>query len=124
MVTFTPDAYTELCQRVAAFGDRDHVVFVLWLDAQLDLLRSADGKAVWNEIHAARWSVSVEPLPGERYETEEEQVRWPEEHLKWTKERLMQIGDLRVNFSPAGSGATDVTVAFRDGQFHVHESDA
>ncbi len=124
MVTFTPDAYTELCRRVAAFGDRDHVVSVLWLDAQIDLVRSSEGKAVWKERRPAQWSVSVEPLPGERYETEEEKVKWPEEHVKWTKERLIQIGDLRVNFLPASSGTTDVTVACRDGQLYVQQSDA
>lgn len=124
MVTFTPDAYTELCQRIAAFGERDHVVSVLWLDAQLDLLRSSEGNAVWKEVRPAQWSVSVEPLPGERYETEEEQLKWPEEHLKWTKERLLQVENLRVLFLPAGSGVTDAIVACRDGQLYVQQNDA
>lgn len=92
----------------------------------MDLVRSAEGKAVWKEEHAASWAVSLEILPGEKYKTEEEELRWPEEHLRWLKTQLIQVGDLRVHFSPEGSGATEVTVAYSDsdGQFHVQRSDA
>jgi hypothetical protein len=107
MVTFTPDAYTELCQRVAAFDEPDPGVAVTWLPAQRDLIRTAEGKAVWIEPEPDRWAVGVMTL---------EDLPMPE--------KIHTIGTLRVYFHPEGSGAQEVTVAFENGAFHVRPNDA
>lgn len=121
MITFTPEAYAELSWLVSELGDRKHVVMLLWLEASLDLVRSDEGKAVWKEVIPARWHVSVEALPGEKYETEEER-RWSEHYVKWLEETLVLVGDLRVHFSPSKSGATHVTVTYVDGNFDVQQT--
>lgn len=123
MVTFTSDAYAELSRRVAAFDEPDPYVCVIWLTAQFDLVRSPDGKAEWKEEWPGRWSVSVQALPKEEHETEGEPT-FPEHYVAWVQQRLIQIGNLRVHFSPEGSGATDVTVVYSDGHFHVQHGDA
>ena len=122
MITFSPEAYAELRWLVSELGDRKHVVMVHWLDASLDLVRSDEGKAVWKEVIPARWHVSVEALPGEKYETEEEELRWPEHYVKWLEETLIQVGDLRVHFSPSKSGITSATVTYVDGNFDVQQT--
>jgi len=84
-----------------------------------DLARSPEGKAVWKEESPAQWRVFVRGFPNE-FETEEEQRDF-EAFRKFIEERLVPVEGLRVYFSPAGSGATDVTVDFAAGQFRVEQ---
>jgi hypothetical protein len=62
MVTFTPEAYSELRERVASLDEPVPGVAVSWLPAQRDLIRTAEGKAVWIEPEPNRWVVVVMSL--------------------------------------------------------------
>jgi hypothetical protein len=95
----------------------DPYVNVCWITPVVDLVRSPEGNAVWKKESPAQWRVFVQGFP-EEFETEEEQ-RFFEGLRKWVEERLVKVEALRVYFSPEGSGATDVTVDFVAGQFHV-----
>ena len=124
MVVFAPDAYAELCQRVAALGALDHIVHVFWQKYRRDLVRSAQGNVTWMEL---QWQVRVVAIvSGDRfeYETKGELVGWPEKNFRQLKEFLTQVGELCVLFDPAESGVEHATVEYRDGQFHVQPRDA
>jgi hypothetical protein len=119
VVTFTPGAYAELCRRVALSERADPYVSVCWVTSVVDLVRSPEGNAVWKEVSPARWRVFVQGFP-EECETEDAQQSI-EDHRNWVEEHLVKVEALRVYFSPQGSGATDVTVDFADGQFRVDQ---
>ena len=96
-----------------------------WATAVLDHLHSPEGKAVWKEEYPAQWRVWVLDLArladgvSQLYGPEEAR-RYYDESRKWA-EGFEQFEGLRVLFLSEGSGATDVRVDFRDGQFHVQQ---
>ena len=103
MVTFSPEATAELGRRVAECGEPNPGVVVGWLPAQRDLLRSAEGNAVWTEVEPNKWAVlvaSLDDFPG-------------------AEERTLRIGGLHVYFAPGRSGVSHATVTYTDGKFHV-----
>ena len=119
MVTFTPKAYAELSRRVAMSERVAPYVNVCWVTPVVDLVRSPEGNAVWKEESPAQWRVFVEGFP-EECDTDEEQ-RLFDGLRKFVEERLVKVEALLVYFSPEGSGATDVTVDFAAGHFHVEQ---
>jgi len=125
VVTFTSQAHAELARRAAASADPDQIVVVGWATAVFDLVRSPEGKALWKEEYPAQWRVWVLDLSrladgiSYLYGPEGAQRHY-EESCKWA-EGLVRIEGLRVLFLPEGSGASDVTVDFRDGQFRIQQ---
>jgi hypothetical protein len=107
VVTFSPEAYDELRERVASLAEPVPGVAVFWLPAQRDLIRTAEGKAVWIEPEPNRWVVLAMSLA---------ELPFPD--------KIASIGDLQVYFHPEGSGLQDVIVAFEGGDFRVLPQDA
>jgi hypothetical protein len=107
MVTFTPEANNELRERVTSLDEPLPGVAVSWLPAQRDLIRTAEGKAVWIEPEPNRWVVVVMSLA---------ELPFPD--------KIASIGDLQVYFHPEGSGVQQVLVAFEGGEFRVLAKDA
>jgi len=65
-------------------GEANPVVTVAWLSTQVDLARSAEGKAVWSVVEPTQWAVSVMSL----------------DDLPVLEDKPQQIGDLQVVFHP------------------------
>lgn len=107
MVTFTPEAYSELRERVTSLDEPVPGVAVSWLPAQRDLIRTAEGKAVWIEPEPNRWVVVVMSLS---------ELPFPD--------KIVSVGELQVYFHPEGSGVQRVVVSFEGGEFRVFPSDA
>ena len=103
MVTFSPEASVELARRVMECGETNPGVIVGWLPAQVDLLRSRKGEAIWTEVEPNQWAVVVMSL----------------DDFPVLEGQSQRIGDLQVVFAPGKSGASHVTVTFGNGQFHV-----
>jgi hypothetical protein len=103
MVTLSPEAYSELVRLVAECEEPNPAVFVGWLPAQFDLVRSPEGAAVWTEAMPDQWGVAVMSL----------------DHISATDAKAQIVGNVRIVFVPGESGASHVTLGFANGRFHV-----
>jgi hypothetical protein len=71
-------------------GETNPGVIVGWLPAQVDLLRSPKGDAIWTEIEPNQWAVVVMSL----------------DDFPMPEGQSQRIGDLQVVFAPGNSGVS------------------
>jgi hypothetical protein len=120
MVTLTPEARSELTQRISRLEGQQCVVLIIWAPATRNLVRSKEGRAVWEESIPPKWLVLVRVrAPGNSLDPEHEHLVWPPEHAEWLQERLVHVDGIDVFFDPGATGVRSVVVSYALGEFLV-----
>jgi len=120
MVTFTPEARSELTQRISRLEGQQCVVLIIWAPATRNLVRAEDGRAVWEESIPSKWLVLVRVrASNDSVDPEHEHLVWPREHAEWLQERVVRVDGIDVFLDPGSTGVRGVVVGYELGEFLV-----